>query len=68
MVSELPNLHSPSYINRVIKSNKMRWVGHVERTGEKRSAHKTLVAKPEGKKPLGRPRRRWEDDIKMELR
>ena len=49
---------------RVIKSRRMRWVGHV---GEGRGVHKVLVGKPEGKRPLGRPRRRWEDNIKMDL-
>jgi len=46
----------------------MRWVGHVERMGEGRGVHRVLVGKPEGKRPLGRPRRRWEDNIKMDLR
>jgi len=45
----------------------MRWVGHVERMGERRGACRILVGKPEGKRPLGRPRRRWEDNIKMDL-
>ena len=45
----------------------MRWAGHVARMEEGRGVHKVLVAKPEGKKPLGRPRRRWEDNIKMDL-
>ena len=43
----------------------MRWAGHVVRMGEGRGVHRVLVGKPEGKRPLGRPRRRWEDDIKM---
>jgi hypothetical protein len=46
----------------------MRWTGHVARTEEKRNAYRILVGKPEGKRPLGRPRRRWEDNIKMDLR
>jgi len=46
----------------------MRWVGHVARMGEERSEHRVLVGKPEGKRTLGRPRRRWEDNIKMYLR
>jgi hypothetical protein len=46
----------------------MRWAGHVTLTGEKRNAYRLLVGKPEGKRPLGRPRRRWVDDMKMDLR
>jgi len=46
----------------------MRWAGHVARIGEGRGVHRVLVGKPEGKRPLGRPRRRWEDNIKMDLR
>ena len=46
----------------------MRWVGHVERMGERRGVYRVLVGKPEGKRPLGRPRRRWEHNIKMDLR
>jgi hypothetical protein len=53
---------------RMIISRKMRWVGHVERMGEGRGVYKVLVGRPEGKRPLGRPRRRWEDNIKMALR
>ena len=45
----------------------MRWVGHVARMGEWRGVYSVLVGKPEGKRPLGRPRRRWEDNIKMDL-
>ena len=45
----------------------MRWAGHVERMGERRSEYRVLVGKPEGKRQLGRPRRRWEDNIKMDL-
>ena len=45
----------------------MRWVGHVARMGEDRGVHRVSVGKPEGKRPLGRPRRRWEDNIKMDL-
>ena len=45
----------------------MRWAGHVARMGEKKDAHRVLVGKPEGKRPLGRTRRRWEDNIKMDL-
>jgi len=46
---------------------RMRWAGHVARMGEDRRVHRVLVGKPEGKRPLGRPRRRWEDNIKMDL-
>ena len=56
---------SPSTV-RVIKSRKMRWAGHVARMGERRGAYRVLVEKPERKRPLGRPRRRWKD-IKMDL-
>ena len=52
---------------RVIKSRRMRWSGHVARMEERRDVHRVLVGKPEGKRPLGRPRRRWEDNIKMDL-
>ena len=52
---------------RVIKSRRLRWAGHVGRIEEGRGVHKVLVGKPEGKRPLGRPRRRWEDNIKMDL-
>jgi len=45
----------------------MRWVGHVARAGERRGVYRALAGKPEGKRPLGRPRRRWEDNIKMDL-
>jgi hypothetical protein len=55
-------------IVKVIKSRRMRWAGHVARMGECRGVYKVLVRRPEGKKPLGRPRRGWEDDIKMDLR
>jgi hypothetical protein len=52
---------------RVVKSRRMRWAGHVERMGEDRCVHRVLVEKPEGKMPLGRPRRRWKNNIKMYL-
>ena len=51
----------------MIKSRRMRWVGHVARMGERRGVFRVLVGKPEGMRPLGRPRRRWEDNIKMDL-
>ena len=60
-------LYSSPDIVRVIKSRRVRWVGHVTRIGESRSVYKVLVEKPEGKRPFGRPRRRWDDNIKMDL-
>jgi hypothetical protein len=65
---ELHNLYSLPNIVRVIKSRGMRWVGHVARMGEERGVYRVLVGRPEGKRPLGRPRRRWEDNIKMDVR
>jgi hypothetical protein len=53
---------------RIMKSRMMRWVGNVVRMGKKKNAHRILVGKPVGKSPLGRPRRRWADKIKMDLR
>ena len=53
---------------RVVKSRRMRRAGHVARMGEGRGVHRVLVGKPEGKRPLGRPRRRWDDNIKMDLK
>ena len=53
---------------QVIKSRRMSWVGHVARMGEGRGIYRVLVGKPEGKRPLGIPRRRWEDNIKMDVR
>ena len=54
-------------IVRVVKSRRMRWAGHVASMGEDRGVHRVLVGKPEGERPLGRARRRWEDNIKMDL-
>jgi hypothetical protein len=65
---ELCNLYSSPEIIRQIKSRRMRWAGHVARMGEGRNVHRVLVGKPEGKRPLERPRRRWKDGIKMDLR
>jgi hypothetical protein len=65
---ELHNLYSSPDIIRQVKSRRMRWAGHVERMGEERKVYKVLVGKPEGKRPLGRPRRRWEDGIRIDLR
>jgi len=56
-------LHSLPSIVRVVKSRRMRWAGHVAHMGEGRGVHRVLVGKPEGRRPLGRPRRRWEDNI-----
>jgi hypothetical protein len=64
---ELNDLFSSPNIVRVIKSRIIRWVGHVARVEERRSVYRILVGKPGGKKPLGRPRRRWKDNIKMDL-
>jgi hypothetical protein len=64
---ELHNLYSSPSIIRIIKSRRIRWAGHVARMGEKRNVYRLLVGKPEGKRPLARPRRRWIDNIKMEL-
>jgi len=64
----LNNLYSSPNIVRVIKSIRMRWVGHVARMGEGRGVYRVLGGKPEGRRPVGRPRRRWEDNIKMDLR
>ena len=64
---ELNDLYSSPNIVRVIKPRRMRQAGHVARMGEGRGVHKVLVGKPEGKRPLGRPRHRWEDNIKMYL-
>jgi hypothetical protein len=65
---ELHSLYSSPNIIRVIKSRRMRWAGHVARMGEGRGVYRFLVGRPEGKRPLGRRRRRWEDNIKMDLR
>ena len=64
---ELRDLYSLPNIVRVVKSRRMRSAGHVAPMGEGRGVHRVLVRKPEGKRPLGRPRRRWEDNIKMDL-
>jgi hypothetical protein len=64
---EFHNLYSSPSIIRIIKSRRMRWAGHVARIGEKRNMCSLLVEKPEGKRPLGRPRRRWMNNIKIDL-
>jgi hypothetical protein len=63
----ITSISSPSII-RMYKSRRIRWVRHIARMGEKRNAYWVLVGKPEGKRPLRRPRRRWVDNIKMDLR
>jgi hypothetical protein len=65
---ELHNLYSSPDIIRQVKSRRMRWAGHVACMGEERKVYKVLVGKPKGRRPLGRPRRRWEDGIRMYLR
>ena len=64
---ELNDLYSSPNIVRVIKSRRMRCAGHVASMGEKRVVYRLLVGKPEGRRPLGRPRRRWVDNIRMDL-
>jgi hypothetical protein len=65
---ELHNLHSSPRVIRMIMPRRMRWVGHVAQMGEKRNKYRIFMGKPEGKKPLGRPQRKWVDNIKMDLR
>jgi hypothetical protein len=65
---ELHSLYSSLNFVRVIKSRRMRWERHVARMGEGRGAYRVLVGRPESKRPLGRPRRRWKDNIKMDLK
>jgi hypothetical protein len=65
---ELHDLYSLPNIVRVIKSRSMRWAEHVAHMGEGRGVYRVLVGRPEGKRPLGRPRRGWEDNIKMDLK
>jgi hypothetical protein len=64
---ELHDLYPSPSIITIIKSRRMRWADHVARMGEKKNAYRLLVGKPEGKRPLGRPRRRWVDNIRMDL-
>jgi hypothetical protein len=65
---ELNDLYSSPNIIRVIKWRRLRWVGHVARMGEERGAYRILVGRPEGRRPLARPRRRWKGNIKMDIR
>jgi hypothetical protein len=64
---ELNDLYSLPNIVQVVKSRRIRWAGHVACMGEERGVHRALVGKPEGNRPLGRPRHRWEDNIQMDL-
>ena len=64
---ELNDLYCSPNIVRVIKSGRMSWAGHVARMGEERGKYRVLVGKPEGRRPQGRPRRRWADNIRMDL-
>jgi hypothetical protein len=63
---ELRDLYTSQSLIRIIKSRRMRWAGHVARMGKERNAYRLLAGKPEGKRPLERPRRRWVDDIEMD--
>jgi len=60
-------MYSSPNIIRLIRSRRMKWAEHVKRMGERRGVYRVVVGKPEGKRPLGRPRRRWEDNIKLDL-
>jgi hypothetical protein len=62
------NLYSSPIIIKMNKAKRIKWAGHVARMGEKRNAYRTLVGKPKGKRPLGRPRLRWVDTIKIDLK
>jgi len=64
---ELNDLYCSPNIVRVIKSRRMRWAGHAARLGEERGVYRVLVGKPEGKRPMGRPRCRWVDNIRLDL-
>ena len=67
-IEELNGLYSSPSIVRMIKSRRMRWTGHVARMGVRREVYRVLVGKPEGKRPLGKPSRKWEVNIKMVFR
>jgi len=66
-MEELNDLYSSPNVVRVIKSRRMRWAGHVARMGEEKEVYRVLLGKPEGRIPLGRPRRRWVDNNRMDL-
>jgi hypothetical protein len=65
---ELHNLYSSPSKIRMIKSRRMRWAGHLAQMGQKRNAYRIFMRKPEGRRPLGRPRCKWVDNVKMDLR
>jgi hypothetical protein len=65
---ELHNLYSPPSITSMTRSKRMRWAGYIARMGEKRNGYKILVGKPEGWRPLERPKRRWVDNVERDLR
>jgi hypothetical protein len=67
-IEEFHNLYSSANVIRMMKTKRMRWRGHVARMGEKKNACRILVGQPEGKRALGRPKRRWVDNIKIDLR
>jgi hypothetical protein len=64
---ELNDMYSSPNVIRMIKGRSIKWAGHVARMGERRGVYRVLVGKPESKRPLGRPKRRWDDNIKMDL-
>jgi hypothetical protein len=64
---ELHHLYSSQSITRIMKTRRMRWAGHVARMGESRNLYRLLVGKSDGNRPLGRPRSRWVDNIKMAM-
>jgi hypothetical protein len=66
-IEELHDLYSSPRIIRIMKTRRARWAGNVARMGEKRNVYRLLVGKPEGRRPLGKPRLRWVDDIRMDL-
>ena len=65
---ELHGLYDSPDVVKIMKSRRLRWAGHVARMGEKRRLYSILVGRPDGRRPLGRPRRRWEDNIRRDLR
>ena len=64
---EMNDLYFSPIIVRLIKSRRMRWAGHIACMGERKGLYRVLVGKPEGKRPIGRPRHRWDDNIKMDI-
>jgi len=65
---ELHGLYDSPDVVKIMKSRRLRWAGHIARMGEKRRLYSILVGRPDGRKPFGRPRRRWEDNIRRDLR